>query len=154
MAEEIERKFLVRNDDWKKAAGEGKAYRQGYLLSDSRRTVRVRTAGSKGFITIKGKGNGLRRPEFEYGIPYEDACELLLLCEPGIIEKKRYLVPAGKHTWEIDVFEGENEGLLVAEIELAHEDEEFEKPSWAGEEVTFDGRYSNASLSRMPWRKW
>ncbi|TND08626.1 MAG: adenylate cyclase [Bacteroidetes bacterium] len=155
MGIEIERKFLVKDESWKQALSEpGKPYRQGYMLSDNRRTVRVRTAGDKGFITIKGKGKGLRRPEFEYEIPLEDAKELLALCDETIIVKKRHLVQHEAHTWEVDVFEGDNAGLIVAEIELSHEDETFAVPDWAGEEVTFDGRYSNASLSRRPWSKW
>lgn len=152
---EIERKFLLKNDSWKNHLSEaGKPYRQGYLLSDGKRTVRVRTAGDKGFITIKGKGNGLARPEFEYEIPLADANELLALCDPSIISKTRYLVQHAAHTWEIDVFDGDNAGLIVAEIELGSEDESFELPAWIGEEVTHDGRYSNAKLSRTPWKDW
>lgn len=153
MATETERKFLIRNDSWRSAAGEGKNYRQGYLARGNS-TVRVRTAGMHGFITVKGKGNGISRPEFEYEIPFSDAEEMFVLCTGSIISKKRFIVMHENHCWEIDVFEGENEGLLVAEIELTDENETFAIPEWAGEEVSTDGRYSNASLSQFPWKDW
>lgn len=155
MGYEIERKFLIRNNSWQQALLEpGKNYCQGYLLREGGRTVRIRTAGAQGFITIKGKSNGLGKPEFEYEIPLEDAEALLQLCSPSLIFKTRFLVKHINHLWEIDVFEGDNTGLVVAEIELEHEAEEFHLPEWAGEEVTDDGRYSNASLSRFPFCNW
>jgi len=151
---EIERKFLLKNDDWKTQAHDRQPYCQGYLLSDGKRTLRIRTAGEKGFITIKGKAKGLARPEFEYEIPLEEARELLKLCDPPLIVKTRFFVQHAEHLWEIDVFEGDNAGLIVAEIELQEEEEIFARPAWLGEEVTDDRRYSNASLSRNPWKIW
>lgn len=153
MATEIERKFLVKNESWRNEAGEGKNYRQGYL-SRGNATVRVRVAGTTGYLTIKGKTSGISRPEFEYEIPLADAEEMLNLCSSSIISKKRYIVLHENHRWEMDVFEGENEGLVIAEIELKSEDEHFAVPSWLGTEVSSDYRYSNASLSEMPWKKW
>ncbi len=116
-------------------------------------TVRVRTAGDKGFLTLKTRGNGISRDEFEYEIPLEDAKQLLAMC-PDLVRKTRHLVHHHDHTWEVDVFGGENEGLVVAEIELDSEDELFVLPAWAGEEVTHDKRYSNASLCAKPWKTW
>jgi adenylate cyclase len=152
MALEIERKFLVKNNDWQKAARSAVEMRQGYLAKDAC-TVRVRIAGESGFLTLKTKGNGITRDEFEYGIPVSDAEQLLGLCK-NIITKTRSLVPLGDHTWEIDVFTGENEGLIIAEIELKEENESFQKPEWLGEEVTQDKRYSNSNLSTKPWTSW
>ena len=154
MGQEIERKFLVRGDDWRRLAT-GKTYRQGYLSTIKERTVRVRTIDDKGFLTIKGISRGVSRSEFEYEIPAEEANQLLDdLCERPLIEKRRYKIPAGRHTWEVDEFFGENDGLIVAEIELASESEAFERPSWIGEEVSSDPRYFNANLIRNPYKNW
>jgi adenylate cyclase len=154
MGEEIERKFLVRDGSWREAA-EGVPYRQGFLSTVPERTVRVRVAGSQGTMTVKGKTIGARREEFEYEIPAADAERMLdALCERPLIEKVRYRLPVGRHVWEIDVFGGDNAGLVVAEIELGAEDEPFEKPAWLGEEVTDDPRYFNANLVARPYRDW
>jgi CYTH domain-containing protein len=154
MGQEIERKFLVRGDDWRRLAT-GKTYRQGYLSTVKERTVRVRTIDDKGFLTIKGISRGVSRSEFEYEIPAEEANQLLdELCERPLIEKRRHTIPAGRHTWEVDEFFGENEGLIVAEIELASESEAFLRPSWIGEEVSSDPRYFNANLIRNPYKNW
>ena len=129
---------------------------QGYLSSVPERTVRVRVKGEKGFITIKGIGSasGASRFEWEKEIPVEDAQELLKICEPGVSDKTRYLVDAGNHTYEVDEFYGDNEGLTVAEVELGAEDEAFEKPSWLGEEVTGDAKYYNSMLIKDPYKNW
>ena len=154
MGVEIEKKFLLTGEEWKKLAG-GTAYRQGYLSSVKERTVRVRTINDKGFLTIKGISVGATRLEYEYEIPFDDANELLdELCEKPLIEKNRYKVEVGAHTWEIDEFFGENMGLVVAEIELESEDQEFETPAWVGEEVTGDPRYFNSNLIKEPFTKW
>jgi len=154
MGEEIERKFLVIGDSWRDVA-EGTPYRQGFLSTEPERTVRVRVAGSRGSITIKGKTVGARRAEFEYEIPVSDAQNMLdTLCKRPLIEKVRYALPIGRHIWEIDVFEGENAGLVVAEIELGSEDEAFDKPEWAGDEVTDDPRYFNSNLVGRPYSSW
>lgn len=154
--QEIERKFLVKNDAFKTLAKANKIIAQGYLNTNPERTVRVRIANEKGYLTIKGKGNetGMTRFEWEKEIPVVEAKSLLLLCEKGVIEKTRYEIPAGKHLYEVDVFSGENQGLLIAEIELSDENEAFEKPDWLAEEVTNDERYYNAYLSRNPFSKW
>lgn len=154
MAKEIERKFLVKNGDFKKEA-EGTMYRQGYLNSAKERTVRVRTVGDRAFLTVKGITVGATRVEYEYEIPF-DECNAMLddLAEKPIIEKKRYKVPMGKFTWEIDEFFGENQGLTVAEIELESEDEKFDKPAWAGAEVTGDPKYFNSNLIKNPYTRW
>ena len=154
MAKEIERKFLVRTDNWKDNVSTTHVFRQGYLSYDSERTVRVRATEVNGYLTIKGITTGLTRDEFEYVIPLGDALALLKLCERPAIEKKRYLVPHGVHTWEVDVFEGANAGLVVAEIELQSEDEAFEKPTWLGEEVSGQRKYSNSALSLLPFKDW
>lgn len=150
---EIERKFLVLNDDFIDLAVTKNRIVQGYLNSNPERTVRIRIKGEKGFLTIKGKGNdaGTTRLEWEREIPLAEAEQLLLLCEKGIIDKTRYEIPSGKHTYEVDVFTGENAGLIVAEIELTSENESFEKPSWLGQEVTGDEKYYNAYLSNHPY---
>lgn len=154
MAVEIERKFLVTGTQWKKNAA-GLLYRQGYLSFDKERTVRVRIAGKKGFLTIKGISEGISRLEFEYEIPLADANSLLAeLCHQPLIEKKRYTVEHKGFTWEIDEFFGENKGLTVAELELASENQSFEKPVWIGDEVSDDHRYFNASLARHPFSQW
>ncbi len=152
---EIERKFLVRGD-FKSLAISHTHIVQGYLSSVPERAVRVRIAGDKAFLTIKGNSsvNGLTRFEWEKEIDIAEAKELIKLCEPGVIDKTRYLIPAGKHVFEVDEFFGENKGLIVAEIELGREDEKYEKPEWLGEEVTGDERYYNASLVKQPYTKW
>lgn len=153
MSKEIERKFLVRGD-FKSQAFRSERIMQGYLSSVPERTVRVRIKGNEGFLTIKGQSNasGLTRYEWEKEIPVDEARELLQLSEPGMIDKTRYLVQVGNHVFEIDEFYGENEGLILAEIELQSEDEPFEKPEWLGKEVTGDPRYYNAMLSKKPYK--
>jgi len=154
MGEEIERKFLVSGEAWRETA-EGTRYRQGFLSTEPERTVRVRVAGPRGSITVKGKNLGARRAEFEYEIPVADAERMLdTLCKRPLIEKVRYVLAVGAHTWEIDVFEGDNAGLVVAEIELRREDEAFERPEWVGDEVTDDPRYFNSNLVANPYRAW
>ena len=154
MAKEIERKFLVTRMDWKTLA-KGTRYRQGYLNSVKERTVRVRTIDDKGFLTVKGITTGATRSEFEYEIPAADADAMLTdLCEKPLIEKNRYKIQTGPHIWEIDEFFGENQGLLVAEVELTSEEQAFEKPGWVGEEVTGDPRYFNSNLIKHPFTKW
>ncbi len=151
---EIERKFLLIGDQWRKNAP-GSFYRQGYIVKNTRRTVRIRSCDNKGFLTIKGPSRGITRAEFEYAIPYEDANFLLdHFCDQPIIEKIRYFVQYMDFTWEIDEFLGENTGLLVAEIELSAEDQPFPKPPWAGAEVTSDPRYFNSSLVKNPYVLW
>lgn len=154
MGKEIERKFLLTGDEWRKLA-QGTMYRQGYLNSAKERTVRVRTVGEKAFLTIKGITVGATRVEYEYEIPFAD-CNALLdnLAEKPLIEKKRYKVRADPFVWEVDEFFGDNAGLIVAEIELQSEDQHFEKPSWIGEEVTGDHRYFNSNLIKHPFTKW
>ena len=153
---EIERKFLVTNRDFISESSENFRIVQGYLNSNPERTVRVRIKGDKGFLTIKGKGNdsGMSRFEWEKEIAISEAEALLSLCEKGAIDKIRYEIPIGNHTYEVDVFFGENEGLIVAEIELKSENESFSKPNWLGEEVTSDERYYNAYLSNNPFKSW
>ena len=154
MGKEIERKFLVIGEAWRGLA-QGTLYRQGYLNSAKERTVRVRTVGDKAVLTIKGLTVGASRVEYEYEIPFEDGNFLLdNLAEKPIIEKKRYRIPQGKFVWEIDEFFGENQGLIVAEIELESEDEAFDRPEWAGQEVTGDPRYFNSNLIRHPYTRW
>lgn len=154
MGIEIEKKFLLAGNDWKQLAA-GTAYRQGYLNSAKERTVRVRTIDVKGFMTVKGISVGATRLEFEYEIPFEDANALLdVLCEKPLIEKNRYKVDYKGFIWEIDEFFGENEGLIVAEIELESEEQEFDKPEWVGEEVTGDSRYFNSNLIKDPYSQW
>jgi len=154
MGIEIERKFLVIGTDWRHVAV-GTTYRQGYIVADRERTVRVRRAGERGFLTIKGPGDGARRLEFEYEIPIADAQELLdTLCSGTLIEKIRYRIDYQGFTWEVDEFFGENRGLLLAEIELADEHQVFARPPWVGAEVTDDQRYYNACLSRYPYTSW
>jgi len=155
MAQEIERKFLV-SGDFRSSASRQTRITQGYLCSAPERTVRVRVKGDKGFITIKGIGNasGASRYEWEKEIPVNEVQELLQLCEPGVVDKTRYLVKSGIHTFEVDEFYGENEGLVVAEVELSKEEEEFEKPGWIGMEVTGDVRYFNSMLMKHPFTTW
>jgi adenylate cyclase len=156
MSLEIERKFLVKNLDFKTESFEKKYLKQGYLNADKNRTVRIRIADEKAFITIKGKSNkaGTTRFEWEKEIPFSEAEELLLLCEPCIIEKHRYLIKKGTHTFEVDVFLGDNQGLIVAEVELNSENETFEKPTWLGNEVTGELKYYNSSISKLPFKNW
>lgn len=154
MGIEIERKFLIVGSDWRQTAV-GTTYRQGYIVADGKRTVRVRRAGERGFLTIKGPGDGARRLEFEYEIPVTEADEMLAtLCPGPLIEKIRYRVDYQGFTWEIDEFFGENRGLLLAEIELADEHQVFALPPWVGAEVTGDQRYYNACLARAPYANW
>ena len=154
MGKEIERKFLVKGDVWKSLA-KGTRYRQGYLNSVKERTVRVRTVGDKGFLTIKGITTGASRTEYEYPIPVPDAEGMLNdLCEKPLIEKNRYKIKDRNLTWEVDEFFGENRGLIVAEVELQSESQSVEKPDWIGEEVTGDPRYFNANLIKHPYTKW
>ena len=147
MAQEIERKFLVKDDSYKQLAYDSSRIQQGYICSARGRTVRVRIRGERGFLTIKGpsRDGGLSRYEWEKEIPLQEAEELMLLCEPGMIDKTRYLVQSGKHVFEVDEFYGENEGLVMAEVELASESEAFERPDFLGEEVTGDVRYYNST---------
>lgn len=152
MAIEIERKFLVIGNEWRDAPAV--FYSQGYLNREKTRTVRVRIAGEQGFLTIKGISQGISRVEFEYEIPLADARELLLLCEQPLIEKYRRKIPLGGFVWEVDEFLGDNQGLVVAEIELPTEDAIFPTPEWVGEEVTEDARYFNSNLAREPYKHW
>ncbi len=154
MATEIERKFLVEGDAWRRLAA-GDEFLQGYLSTVKERTVRVRVVGDRGQLTIKGITVGATRTEFEYEIPVADARQMLdELCEQPIIEKTRYRIDWNGVTWEIDEFAGVNEGLVVAEVELEHEDEQIVLPDWIGEEVTDDPRYFNANLIAHPYTSW
>jgi len=152
--QEIERKFLLKNNKWKSLATERYVIKQGYLNTDKDRTVRVRVKGSKGFLTIKSKNVGMVRNEFEYEIPVQDAEQLILLCEEPIIDKTRYIIPKKDHVWEVDIFRGDNEGLAIAEVELMSVDHKVPIPRWIGEEVTGDPRYYNSSLVKTPFRDW
>ena len=153
MGQEIERKFLIKGSAWQN--GEGILIRQGYLHNEIDGTVRVRTKGERAYLTIKGGTTGITRLEFEYEIPLEEANEILdELCQKPLIEKMRYEVYVGGFKWEIDEFMGENAGLVVAEIELEDENQEFTKPDWLGEEVSDDFRYQNANLVRHPYSQW
>lgn len=154
MGVEIERKFLVRGEEWK-SLGESTLLRQGYLSSQAERVVRVRIEGDRAVMTIKGKSAGATRGEWEYPLPMEDARVFLdQLCERPIIEKRRYRIVHEGMTWEVDEFMGENAGLVVAEIELESEGQGFAKPDWVGEEVTDDARYYNSNLLRHPYSRW
>lgn len=154
MAQEIERKFLVVGDAWRELAP-GATYRQGYLSTVKERTVRVRTVGETGYLTIKGITVGATRAEYEYEIPAAEANEMLdNLCERPIIEKTRYKIPCGGLTWEVDEFAGVNQGLIVAEVELDEESQEITLPDWAGDEVTGDPKYFNANLIAKPFSTW
>ena len=156
MALEIERKFLVKDDSYKRMAYHASRIAQGYICSSRGRTVRVRIRDDKGYLTIKGPSDqqGLGRYEWEKEIPLGEAQELMKLCEPGMIDKTRYLVRAGKHVFEVDEFYGENEGLTIAEVELESEDESYEKPDFVGDEVTGDVRYYNSFLMQKPFCSW
>ncbi|AIN73132.1 CYTH domain-containing protein [Flavobacterium psychrophilum] len=153
---EIERKFLVSNNDFIALAVAKNRIVQGYLNSNPERTVRVRIKANKGFLTIKGKGNesGTTRLEWETEIPLIEAEKLLSICENGVIDKIRYEIPSGKHTYEVDVFAEQNNGLIIAEIELNDENESFEKPSWLAQEVTGNNKYYNAYLNNNPFGSW
>ena len=152
MSTEIERKFLVRGTDWRQGAPV--RLRQGYLNRDKERTVRVRIAGSRAYLTIKGLTRGVSRPEFEYEIPLQDGEALLTLCDGLPLEKDRYTLQHAGATWEVDEFLGANAGLVIAEIELKDERQEFERPSWLSTEVSDDPRYFNSSLIAAPYRTW
>lgn len=155
MGTEIERKFLVAACNWRDAAVSRTELRQGFLSTEPERTVRVRLTDGSAELTIKGITVDAQRAEYEYSIPPADAAEMLDgLCQPGLIEKTRYRVPHAGHIWEVDVFQGTNAGLIIAEIELASADEAFELPDWIGEEVTGDPRYYNASLTQHPYSEW
>ena len=154
MGKEVERKFLVKGDEWR-AQAHGKSYRQGYLSTVKERTVRIRVAGEQGFVTIKGITVGASRAEYEYEIPLADANEMLdQLCERPIVEKTRYRIPQDDIVWEIDEFAGDNRGLIVAEVELKDEKQAVRFPPWIGEEVTGDPRYFNANLVAKPYTTW
>ncbi|WP_420571065.1 CYTH domain-containing protein [Kordia sp.] len=154
--QEIERKFLVNSLNFKEEAATSFEIAQGFLNTHAERTVRVRIKGNTGFLTIKGKSNesGTSRFEWEKEISIQEAKQLLELCEKGIIEKIRYNIPYGNHTFEVDEFFGENEGLIVAEVELQHENETFKKPDWLGKEVTGQTPYYNSQLSKNPYKNW
>lgn len=153
---EIERKFLVKSNAYKKDASSQTRIVQGFLNTDPERTVRVRIKGNKGFLTVKGRSNdsGTTRFEWEAEISVSEATNLIDLCESVILEKIRFEIPAGNHVFEVDEFFGENKGLVVAEIELEHEDEVFLKPDWLGTEVTGEIKYYNSQLSKKPFIKW
>lgn len=153
MPSEIERKFLVADDSWRDGSA-GVRICQGYLSQDADRTVRVRIAGEKAWLTIKGRSEGISRVEFEYEIPLVEARELLGLCLPSVIDKTRHEVLHAGHVWEVDVFHGDNEGLIVAEVELADELVSPELPGWVGPEVSDDARYFNSCLAVTPYANW
>ena len=154
MAKEIERKFLIKRELWQPQS-QGVEIRQGYLSLDPERTVRVRTKGAKGYLTIKGKNQGISRTELEYEIPYEEASQMLEeLCLRPLVEKTRYLEQHGQQLWEIDIFAGDNEGLAVAEAELPSEDTALALPIWIDREVSGEDRYYNSSLIKLPYKNW
>ncbi|MBD2204645.1 CYTH domain-containing protein [Calothrix sp. FACHB-1219] len=154
MAAEIERKFLVKGDSWRKLA-EGSRYVQGYISTAKQATVRVRIVGNQGYLTIKGATVQYSRSEFEYPIPVEDAQEMLdTLCDRPLIEKTRYKIPYGNLIWEIDEFEGVNKGLIIAEVELTDEKQQIELPDWIGEEVSDNPKYYNSNLVKHPFSQW
>ena len=155
MATEIERKFLLKDSSWKEVAGNGTHYSQGYLVASKHASVRVRIQGKHAFINIKSATIDITRQEFEYEIPLNEAAEMLeTLCEKPLISKTRYHIKMEKHLWEIDVFDGDNAGLIVAEIELSDKDECFTKPDWLGIEVSDDERYYNVCLVNHPFKDW
>ncbi|GAB1538404.1 CYTH domain-containing protein [Scytonema sp. NUACC21] len=154
MAREIERKFLVKEDSWRRLA-EGRVYRQGYIATQQGATVRVRIVGDRGYLTIKGPTVKYSRAEFEYPIPIEDAREMLdTLCQRPLIEKIRYKVEYSGLIWEIDEFDGVNKGLILAEVELSDEAQEIELPNWLGEEVSGNPKYFNSNLVKNPFSQW
>ena len=152
MASEIERKFLVEGAGWRQS--NSVRLSQGYLNRDKHRTVRVRIAGAKAFLTIKGVPQGITRAEFEYEIPFADAEQMLKLSDGPVIEKNRHVIVHEGFEWEVDEFLGDNAGLVIAEIELTSEDQPFSRPIWLGREVTQDGRYYNSSLASHPYKQW
>lgn len=155
MPTEIERKYLLKDDSWKSLAGQGAKYIQGYLVGSRYASVRVRIEGDKAFLNIKSATLGVRRQEYEYPIPVAEAQEILeTLCEKPLIEKTRYEIEYQGLEWEIDVFDAENKGLIVAEVELDSEDQKIMLPDWCGEEVSDDARYYNVSLVRHPYSEW
>jgi adenylate cyclase len=155
MATEIERKFLVLNDDWRKLATHKKIMKQGYFAGGGKASIRIRISGDAANINIKSATLGVTRKEYEIPLPFDDASEMLeQLCEKPVIEKTRYYVPYGNHVWEVDEFRGDNAGLVVAEVELDETDETFERPSWLGEEVSHDTRYYNVCLVKHPYKDW
>jgi adenylate cyclase len=154
MGQEIERKFLVVGDGWRQAA-RGELICQGYIPTQDARTVRVRRVGDRAYLTLKGPAVGLVRPEFEYPIPVADAQTILAtLCQPPLIEKIRYRLPLEEVVWEIDEFSGENQGLILAEVELANPEQIVNLPAWVGAEVSYDPRYQNSNLARHPFKDW
>ena len=154
MGIEIERKFLVKDGSWREQAGAGLSCKQGYLVTDRDKVVRIRVMGEKAYLTIKGATYGLSRSEYEYEIPVIDAEGMLQFCANVPVEKTRYLIEHAGMTWELDVFTGMNAGLIMAELELESEDQEFELPAWAGEEVSGDERYYNSYLTKKPYSRW
>ena len=154
MATEIERKFLVNGDLWR-SLGTGESYKQGYIPTQDQTAVRVRIVGDRAYLTIKGKNQGMVRAEFEYPIPLDDAEMMLVtLCRPPLIEKIRYRIPQGDLIWEVDEFSGENQGLILAEVELQSEHQAIAIPTWIGQEVTADPRYYNSNLVNHPYQCW
>ncbi len=155
MSIEIEHKFLVSSDDWRRRAGPGVRYRQGYIASNETGMVRINLTAEKSWLTIKQAQTPLRRLEYEYPVPRGDAEEMLsTVCLAGLVTKQRYRLQDGEHVWEIDVFEDDNAGLIVAEIELSAEGEAFEHPDWLGEEISTDSRYHAMNLAMHPYTKW
>ena len=155
MALEIERKYLVKNDSWREAVESQQHVMQGYVAARANATVRVRVKGERAYLTVKGPSAGIGRSEYEYEIPVADGEAMLReLSATPLVEKTRYGVRCGEHLWDLDVFEGANAGLVMAEVELSREDETFVLPAWAGEEVSGDPRYYNANLARRPYRGW
>ena len=155
MATEIERKYLVINDGWREQTASHKVMMQGYFSGGGKASIRVRISGDSANLNIKSATLGVTRKEYEIPIPIEDAREMVeLLCEKPVIEKTRHYVPQGQHMWEVDEFIGDNEGLIVAEIELSDADEAFEKPAWLGKEVSDDTRYYNVCLVKNPYKNW
>ncbi|MEO0869262.1 MAG: CYTH domain-containing protein [Cyanobacteria bacterium J06642_11] len=154
MAQEIERKFLVQGDEWRTLAP-GRYYCQGYIPTQGKQTVRVRIVGDQGYLTLKGPTVGISRSEFEYDIPLQDAQAMLAeLCDHPLIEKHRYCIPVGEVIWEVDEFSGENQGLILAEVELTEADQTVNLPPWIGQEVTGDPRYYNSNLVKYPFQQW
>ncbi|MEA5466926.1 CYTH domain-containing protein [Leptothoe sp. PORK10 BA2] len=154
MAQEIERKFLVQNETWRTLA-EGRYYCQGYIPTQGKQTVRIRIVGDQGYLTLKGPAKGISRSEFEYAIPLADAQRMLQeLCQKPLIEKHRYRIPIGPVVWEVDDFLGENQGLILAEVELTQAEQTVALPSWIGTEVTGDPRYYNSNLVLYPFKDW
>jgi adenylate cyclase len=155
MPVEVERKFLVRNDSWKRPSLSGTPFRQGYPFAEKHRSVRIRIEGNAAFLTLKSPLSGISRREYQYEVPLKDAEEILeAFCDLPAVEKIRYRIEHGGHSWEIDEFQGDNEGLVIAEVNLQSEDEPFDLPGWAGTEVTKDEKYLNASLYLKPFRTW